>query len=116
MYLYFKTDAKDRKGLITGVGILIIFLFRFFVEYVKNVQVESENLMRETTGLILGQWLSIPFIIWGIWLIVNALRRPAEVVVTPKQSEMFQPKQKSKEKTRSKPQQQSKSKSKNKKR
>ncbi len=116
MYLYFKTDAKDRKGLITGVGILIIFLFRFFVEYVKNVQVESENLMRETTGLILGQWLSIPFIIWGIWLIVNALRRPAEVVVTPKQSEMFQPKQKSKEKSQSKPQQQSKSKSKNKKR
>ena len=38
--------------------------------------------MRQTTGLILGQWLSIPFIIWGIWLIVNALRRPAEVVVT----------------------------------
>lgn len=100
MFLYFKTDAKDRKGLITGVGILIIFLFRFFVEYVKNVQVASEIAMRENTGLILGQWLSIPFIIWGIWLIVNALRRPAEVALTPKQSELPQPKTKKKDKKR----------------
>lgn len=96
MYLYFKTDAKDRKGLITGVGILIIFLFRFFVEYVKNEQVPSEVAMRESTGLILGQWLSIPFIIWGIWLIVNALRKPPEVALTPKQSEIPQPKKKKK--------------------
>lgn len=98
MHLYWRTDAKDRKGLITGVGILLIFLFRFFVEFLKNVQVESENVMRENTGLILGQWLSIPFILWGIWLIWNALRRPAQVAVTPKQSEMLQPKQKSKKK------------------
>ena len=96
MYLYFKTDAKDRKGLITGVGILIIFLFRFFVEYVKNEQVPSEVAMRESTGLILGQWLSIPFIIWGIWLIVNALRKPPEVALTPKQSEIPQPKRRRK--------------------
>lgn len=88
MYMYWKTDAKDRRGLITGVGILIIFLFRFFVEYVKNVQVDSENVLRESTGLILGQWLSIPFILWGAWMIWNALRRPAEKVVTPKQSDI----------------------------
>ena len=94
--MYWKTDAKDRKGLITGVGILLIFLFRFFVEFLKNVQVESENAMRENTGLILGQWLSIPFIIWGIWLIWNALRRPAQVADTPRQSQMAQPRPKKK--------------------
>ncbi len=91
VYMYWKTDARDRKGLITGVGILLIFLFRFFVEFLKNVQVESEVAMRDNTGLILGQWLSIPFIIWGIWLIWNALRRPAQVADTPKQSQMAQP-------------------------
>ena len=41
MYLYFKTDAKD-SILITGVGILIIFLSRFFVS-TKNVQVSSRT-------------------------------------------------------------------------
>ena len=34
--------------------------------------------MRESTGLILGQWLSIPFIIWGIWLIVHAMKTKIE--------------------------------------
>ncbi|MEA4978484.1 MAG: prolipoprotein diacylglyceryl transferase [Petrimonas sp.] len=81
MYLYWKTDAKDRSGLITGVGILIIFLFRFFVEFLKNVQVDSEITMRENTGLILGQWLSIPFIIWGIWLIWRAMKRKPQPAV-----------------------------------
>ncbi|QRX63381.1 prolipoprotein diacylglyceryl transferase [Dysgonomonadaceae bacterium zrk40] len=91
VWLYWGTDSKDRKGLITGVGILIIFLFRFFVEYIKNVQVDSENAMRESTGLILGQWLSVPFIIWGLWLIVAALRHPAVMADTPRQSEMAKP-------------------------
>ena len=99
-FLYWKTDAKNRQGLILGVGLLLIFLFRFFVEFLKNVQVESEIVMRENTGLILGQWLSIPFIIWGIWLIWNALRRPAQVAVTPKQSQMAQPRAKKKKESR----------------
>lgn len=98
MYLYFNTSAKDRKGLITGVGIMIIFLFRLFVEFVKNVQVEGEYSMIEKTGLNLGQWLSIPFVIWGLWLIINAMRKQAVVADTPKQSQMFKPKQKSKQK------------------
>ena len=98
MYLYWGTDAKNRKGLITGVGILIIFLFRLFVEFVKNVQVDEEYGMIESTGLNIGQWLSIPFIIWGIWLIVNAVRKPAVVADTPKESDMFKPKHKSKKK------------------
>jgi prolipoprotein diacylglyceryl transferase len=98
MYLYFNTNAKDRKGLITGVGIFIIFLFRFFVEFVKNVQVEEEYSMIDSTGLNIGQWLSIPFVVWGIWLIINALKRPAVAAETPKQSQMFKPKQKSKKK------------------
>lgn len=75
MYMYWKTNAKEREGLILGVGILFIFVARFFIEFVKNVQVDSEIAMRQNTGLILGQWLSIPFIIWGIWLIWNANKK-----------------------------------------
>ena len=74
MHMYWKTNSKYRPGLLLGVGILLIFVARFFIEYIKNVQVESELAMRESTGLIIGQWLSIPFIIWGIWLIVHAMK------------------------------------------
>ncbi|MDK2969217.1 MAG: phosphatidylglycerol---prolipoprotein diacylglyceryl transferase [Bacteroidota bacterium] len=96
MYMYWKTDAKDRKGLITGVGILIIFLFRFFIEFIKNVQVDSEIAMRENTGLVLGQWLSVPFIIWGVWMIWFALSHKPEKAVTPHQSDLNRKKAKKK--------------------
>lgn len=76
--MYWKTNAKARQGLILGVGIALIFIARFFIEFVKNVQVDSEIAMRENTGLILGQWLSIPFILWGIWLIWQAMKRKTE--------------------------------------
>lgn len=81
MYLYLKTNAVRKQGLITGVGITIIFVARFFIEYVKNVQVDSENALIENTGLNLGQWLSIPFILWGIWLIWRAYKtKPAAAI------------------------------------
>lgn len=84
MHMYWKTNARERQGLILGVGIALIFITRFFIEFVKNVQVDSEEAMRENTGLILGQWLSIPFIVWGIWLIWQALRRKPEPVTQKK--------------------------------
>ena len=72
-YLYYKTDARNRRGLLLGVFFTGVFGSRFLIEYVKNVQVSFEE------GMILdmGQILSIPFIVGGIWLIVRAMRRPA---------------------------------------
>ena len=75
MYMFFKTNAKYKQGLTLGVAMIMIFLSRFFIEYLKNVQVQSEIAMRESTGLILGQWLSIPFVLWGVWLVWNALKK-----------------------------------------
>ena len=73
MWMYWKTDARKRQGLILGVGITVIFVARFLIEFIKNVQVEDFEIpLRESTGLIMGQWLSIPFILWGIWLIWHA--------------------------------------------
>ena len=48
------------------------FLSRFIIEFIKNDQSEFE------AGWILnmGQILSIPFIILGIWLIVRAYKKP----------------------------------------
>ena len=75
MYLFWKTVAKKKQGLLIGIAMIMIFVSRFFIEYLKNVQVQSEIIMRENTGLILGQWLSIPFILWGVWLVWNSMRK-----------------------------------------
>ena len=90
MYMFFKTNAKYKQGLTLGVAMIMIFLSRFFIEYLKNVQVQSEIAMRESTGLILGQWLSIPFVLWGVWLVWNALKKSKqkeEVVVETKKKD-----------------------------
>ena len=72
-FLYWKTPKiKFKEGFISGVFFIMIFLSRFFVEFVKEDQEAFE------AGMLLnmGQLLSIPFVIGGIWLVVRALRRP----------------------------------------
>lgn len=75
MHLYWRTNAKDEQGFIFGVGIIGIFASRFFLEYLKNVQEPFEIQMRHTIGIDMGQALSIPFIIWGVWLVIKGLKK-----------------------------------------
>ena len=83
MWLYWRRNAQERPGLILGVFLLRIFISRFFIEFVKNVQEPWEISMRNTIGIDMGQLLSIPFIIAGVWLIVRALRRPRQELEYP---------------------------------
>jgi len=43
----------------------LVFAFRFFIEFIKNNQVAFESGMT----LNMGQWLSIPFVLFGIILL-----------------------------------------------
>lgn len=76
MWMYWRRNAQERPWLITGIFFLGIFVPRFLIEYVKNVQVASEYAMIEQYGMNLGQMLSIPFILIGIALIVWAMTHP----------------------------------------
>lgn len=71
LYLFYKTNAKEKQGLILGISLIGIFLSRFLIEFIKKEQEYFEQDML----LNMGQLLSLPFIIWGIWLIWNALRK-----------------------------------------
>ncbi len=70
-YLYWKTTAKDKLGLLFGVFLVMIFTARFFIEFVKENQEAFEN------GMVLnmGQWLSIPFVLVGLYFIVKNLKK-----------------------------------------
>jgi len=69
-YMYWKTKSKDYQGLLTGVFFLFVFTSRFFIEYVKEVQEPWET----TMSLHMGQWLSIPFMLAGIVLIILSFK------------------------------------------
>lgn len=72
MWMYWHKNAEERPGLIFGVFLIGIFTPRFFIEFIKNPQEAFEQSM----AINMGQWLSIPFIIAGISLIIYAMRRP----------------------------------------
>jgi prolipoprotein diacylglyceryl transferase len=64
MYLYFKKDtANKRPGFFFGLFCTVIFGSRILIEFIKQPQVEFETSMT----LDMGQWLSIPFVIVGIY-------------------------------------------------
>ncbi|MCD6331788.1 MAG: prolipoprotein diacylglyceryl transferase [Bacteroidales bacterium] len=79
MYLYWKTDLKDRPGRLFGWFMLLVFGFRFFVEFVKANQVAFESHMI----LNMGQWLSIPMVLVGLFFI---LWKPRQKKVPDKES------------------------------
>ncbi len=65
MYLYWKTSVKKRMGFIFGSFLILIFTARFVIEFVKEVQESWEADMI----LDMGQILSIPFILVGIFML-----------------------------------------------
>lgn len=68
-YMYWKTDARKKLGLLLGVFLVLLWSVRFIVEFVKESQGGFENAL----GLLsTGQWLSIPFILIGFYFIFFA--------------------------------------------
>ena len=79
MWLYWRKNAQERQGLLLGIFFVWVFGSRFIIEFVKNNQVAFE----ETMTLNMGQWLSVPFILIGIALIIYAMKRPRIAIDFP---------------------------------
>jgi phosphatidylglycerol:prolipoprotein diacylglycerol transferase len=76
MTLFWKTRARFRPGLLTGVFVAGYGCARFTVEFFREPDAQLEEFAR-TTGMSMGQWLTVPMIVLGLFLVVRALMRPA---------------------------------------
>ena len=65
--LFFKKDEKPHRGVLLGIFLISIFSVRFLIEFLKIGQVDFEKGML----LNMGQLLSIPFILCGVFLLVG---------------------------------------------
>ena len=75
LYLFFKKDsAKKHPGLLFGLFCTVVFGSRILIEFIKQPQVEFEN----SKILDMGQWLSIPFVLIGIFFIVRSYKKPVQ--------------------------------------
>lgn len=75
VYLYFKKRSNFHEGFLAGIFLIVMFVCRFLIEYVKDVQVDFEHLL----ALHMGQLLSLPFILLGIFLIVYSYKKPTPI-------------------------------------
>lgn len=75
LLLFWKTRARYRTGLLVGVFTLGISLARFTVEFFREPDAQLLE-FAQRTGLSMGQWLTLPLIALGLFLLVRALTRP----------------------------------------
>lgn len=71
-WLWKKYKEALPKGLLFGIFVTALFTFRFLVEFLKEDQVEKEA----TMALNIGQLLSIPLIIIGLFILFKVWQNP----------------------------------------
>ncbi|MFV5699348.1 prolipoprotein diacylglyceryl transferase [Flavobacterium sp. ZT3R17] len=74
-FMYWKTEARLKSGYLFGMFLVLLFTVRIVVESVKESQGGFEN---ELGLLSTGQWLSIPFILIGLYFVFTA-EKPVKV-------------------------------------
>ena len=65
LYVYWKTNKAKKEGFLFGLFLVLLWTVRFFVEFVKEAQVDGRDdyvLFMNT-----GQVLSVPFILIGLY-------------------------------------------------
>jgi phosphatidylglycerol:prolipoprotein diacylglycerol transferase len=79
--MFWKTRARYEPGKLVGAFIFFYGVFRFGIEFIRE---PDSQLMAftEATHLHMGQWLSLPMIIGGLYLMLTAARRRVRVEST----------------------------------
>ena len=74
--MFWKTDARYQPGKLVGTGLIIYGIGRTLVELVRQPDAGLENL---SWGLTMGQTLSIPMLLVGLYLVATAKKRRVRV-------------------------------------
>ncbi|WEK45230.1 MAG: prolipoprotein diacylglyceryl transferase [Candidatus Andeanibacterium colombiense] len=73
--VFWKTGARFRPGLLVGLFTAGIAAARFTVEFFRQPDAQLTE-FAQSTGLSMGQWLTIPLMIVGLALVARALMKP----------------------------------------
>jgi phosphatidylglycerol---prolipoprotein diacylglyceryl transferase len=76
--LFWKTDARYKPGFLFGCAALIYGTARFSIEFFRQPDSHLQWLA-DQTGFSMGQYLTMPMIILGLYLIFTANKRRERV-------------------------------------
>lgn len=72
---YFRTEGKFKPGIVFGLFLILVFGFRFFIEFIK----ENQTYFEQGMALNMGQLLSIPFVILGTYLLFRTDKKVIKI-------------------------------------
>src|SRR5690349_14422470 len=73
-FLFWKTDSRYKPGFLVGAFIFFYGIFRFGVEFIREPDAQLTE-FAAATGLHMGQWLTVPMILGGVYLMATAAKR-----------------------------------------
>ena len=79
--MFWRSQARYEPGKLVGAFIFFYGIFRFGVEFVREPDAQLAE-FAEATGLHMGQWLTLPMIAGGIYLMATAKKRRVRVEPT----------------------------------
>jgi len=80
-WMFWRTQARYEPGKLVGAFLLFYGAFRFLIEFVRMPDQQLSG-FTQATGLHMGQWLSLPMILGGAWLMWTAKGRRVRVEPT----------------------------------
>ncbi len=78
-WMFWKTKARYQPGKLVGAFLLFYGAFRFAVEFIREPDAQFANTLFATSGLHMGQWLSLPMIVGGLYLMLTAEKRRVRI-------------------------------------
>ena len=80
-FMFWKTKARYEPGKLVGAFIFFYGIFRFGIEFIREP--DSQLIaFANATHLHMGQWLSLPMILGGLYLMATAKKRRVRVEAT----------------------------------
>jgi phosphatidylglycerol:prolipoprotein diacylglycerol transferase len=80
-FLFWRTQARYQPGKLVGAFIFFYGIFRFAIEFIREPDAQLTEFAMKT-GLHMGQWLTVPMILGGLYLMATANKRRVRVEPT----------------------------------
>jgi phosphatidylglycerol:prolipoprotein diacylglycerol transferase len=80
-WMFWKTEARYQPGKLVGAFLFFYGCFRFGIEFIREPD-QQLIAFTQATHLHMGQWLSLPMILAGLWLMWTAKKRRVRVEPT----------------------------------
>jgi phosphatidylglycerol:prolipoprotein diacylglycerol transferase len=81
-WMFWKTKARYEPGKLVGAFLFFYGCFRFGIEFIREPDAQFAGTIFGSAGLHMGQWLSLPMVLGGLYLMLTAKGRRVRVEPT----------------------------------